>query len=143
MILLLPMLFQLILAIIIPPSSAVVDEVGQTVKSEGRVSLDVRNYGSQELLFDLNSSPSAALNNLFNEFYTYSNRARVNAVRFNGSIIDYVYEKQLNDMTAFVRGNYFGIEWVAPDSDVNKFDIVAYFSRMAYHTPGAAVNEVY
>lgn len=142
MILLLPILFQLILAIIIPSSSAVVDEVGQTVQSEGRVSLDVRNYGSQSLYYDLNGSPSVTLYQLFDEFYTYSNRPRVNAVRLNGSVLDIVYQKQLADMSAFVRGNYFGIEWIAPDSDVNKFEIVAYYSKMAYHTPGAVVNEV-
>lgn len=142
MILLLPILFQLILAIIIPSSSAVVDEVGQTVQSEGRVSLDVRNYGSQSLYYDLNGSPSVTLYQLFDEFYTYSNRPRVNAVRLNGSVLDIVYQKQLADMTAFVKGNYFGIEWIAPDSDVNKFEIVAYYSKMAYHTPGAVVNEV-
>ena len=142
MILILPILFQLILAIIIPSSSAVVDEVGQTVQSEGRISMDVRNYGSQELYYDLNGSPSVMLHQLFNEFYTYSNRARVNAVRVNGSVADYVFEKQLASMMAFIKGHYFGIEWIAPGSDVNKFEIVTYYSKMAYHTPGAVVNEV-
>lgn len=142
MILVLPILFQLILAIIIPSSSAVVDEVGQTVQSEGRVSMDVRNYGSQELYYDLNNSPNLQLYKLFNEFYTYSNRPRINAVQLNGSIVDIVYSLQLSNMMAFIRGHYFGIEWIAPDSNINNFEIVAYFSKMAYHTPGAIVNEV-
>lgn len=142
MILILPIIFQLILAIIIPSSSAVVDEIGQTVKSEGRVSLDVRNYGSQELVYDLNGSPSPKVHQLFDQFYTYSTRPKVNPVQINGSVVDYVYDKQLNNMVAFIKGHYFGIEWYSPDSDVNKFDIVAYYSKLAYHTPGAVVNEV-
>lgn len=145
MILLLPIVFEIILAIIIPPSSAVVDEVGQVVKSEGSINLDVRLYGSQELVYNLNTRPPyTKLTSLFEAFYTYSNRPQVNAVPlpYNGSVSNYVYKQTINDMLAFIRGHYFGIDWVAPDNDVNKFQIVAYFSKLAYNTPGAIVNEV-
>lgn len=141
MILVLPILFQFLLTLIIPASSAVVDEVGQTVKNNGIMKLDVLNYGPQEILYKLNTS-SMQLIQLFDKFYTYENRPKMNSVQPISPIADYIDVKQKSNINALIKGTYFGIDWNAPNSDVNKFEITAYYNKMAYHTQGAVVNEV-
>lgn len=152
MILLLPIIFQLVLSLIIPPSSTITDDTAQAIRNLGSLKLDIRKYGSQELAYNLNEPTTGGVNSsysisqLLTKFYNYQNRPKINLLnKQSNSVFDYVNEKHRNDVMSLLKENYFGFGWSVNQTspfDVNKFEIVAYYSRMAYHTPAVMVNEI-
>ena len=63
----------------------------------------------------------------------------------NESVSEFVANKQKKSMLSFVKEFYFGMSWrLAPNFlyNINDCEIVGYFSRMAYQTPGVVLNEI-
>nr|QUF59429.1 ATP-binding cassette transporter Abca3-like1 [Brachionus angularis] len=143
-ILAIPFVFQLILVCIIPSSSSVIDRLGKTVNNYGIFKLDINRYGSQEIPYYIsNPNPDLPLNKLFKSFYSYSNRPQINLIRtYSSSINELVFRKHNSSLKSLLNEYYFAMSWFNSGSNVNNFEIIASFSKMAFQSPGVIVNEI-
>nr|UOU03314.1 ATP-binding cassette subfamily A3-like 1 [Brachionus rubens] len=141
-----PLIFQLIIVTIIPSSNSVIDKIGKTENSYGSLNLDINKYDSHEIpYYTIDSNPDNTVNKILTNFYSYSNRPKINLIRVNNSVYDYVTNKHNKSLTSLLKEHYFGITWlssVTSPSDINSFDITGYYSSTAYQTPGVLVNEI-
>ncbi|CAF0854082.1 unnamed protein product [Brachionus calyciflorus] len=145
-ILLCPLIFQLIIVCIIPSSNSVIDKIGKTENSYGAFNLEMKKYNSHEIPFyTIDASRENTINKLLFNFYSYSNRPRVNLLRVNSSVYDYVADKHNKSLTSLLKENFFGLSWLSSaktPNDINSFEITGMYSTTAYQTPGVLLNEI-
>ena len=144
-ILILPPLLELLIAFLVPSSSSLQDDKDLQLKPYGSFDLDINKYGSNEIPYST-SEINQQLIRLFESYYSYQNRPRINLLKVNGSVADFVLENHTKSVTSLVKEFYFGMSWRLFSQNIleniNNCEIVGYYSRMAYHTPGVIVNEI-
>jgi len=143
-ILFLPLILEILIAFLVPSSSDLQENNSDT-KQYGSFDLNINNYGSNEIPYST-SETNQELIQLFESFYSYQNRPKINLLKVNGSVGDFVFDKHSKSVISLVKEFYFGMSWriYAQNffANVNDCEITGYYSRLAYHTPGVIVNEI-
>lgn len=144
-ILFLPAILELLIAFLVPSSSGLLEEKDLQSKQYGSFELDINKYGSNEIPYATNKINQQIIQ-LFESYYSYLNRPKINLLKVNGSVEDFVFEKHTKSINSLVKEFYFGMSWRLYSQNfvenINDCEIVGYYSRMAYHTPGVIVNEI-
>ena len=138
--LLLPVVFQLVICLAIP-SSSVLDKDLTEVRILGKTDLNINKYGPVQLLYN-NLNSSNQTDRLLVDFYKHR-ASRLNIIKIDEDLGDYVSEEVSRDFTALYRQNFFGMSFELSETfDLNSSSITGYYSTMAYQSLGVIVNEM-
>jgi hypothetical protein len=139
---------QGVLSYLIGPSTII---PVKNIKLYPNISMDVNNYRRHNFPYrildketnEIKSFGSNPISELFSIFYQKKHRPDVFLFPLNDSIPEHVFGYQKDSYTRLLNDYFFGMQWrITEPFDINSLKITAYYSKMAYHSAGAILNEI-
>ena len=139
-IILLPTFIESLIAGLLP-SSHVINQDSPKNSSYGTFKLDLLKYTPNAIPYIVYSDQDSKFAQLLETFYSSSNRPGVDLIKLDQPVPNYVFDKHKTSLYSLVNQYYFGMTWKLADS-INDLEIIGYYSKMAYNTPGVVLNEI-
>ena len=134
-----PLVLEAVICAIIPSGSSIQSTLIRTVSSLGNVNLNVNLYAPYTIPYAVTGN-SANFETLLSTFYTTSNRPGITLLNCTyDNVSSTVLQLRKNSVQNLVGNYYTGMSFYINST---KLYATAYYSTLAFHSPGVILNEI-